>query len=142
MIARADRSLVGLKALIVDDEPMALRLLERLLDGFGAGPIATAEDGYEALEVIKARGAPDVVICDWAMPRMSGLELLQRVRTTNAELPFLMLTGSADIKSVMEAKRNGVTAYIKKPFSREELQRKLKVIARVQAHRNLRRRLG
>jgi two-component system chemotaxis response regulator CheY len=141
MIARADRSLVGLKVLIVDDEPMALRLLQRLLDGFGAGPVVTAEDGNEALEAIKARGVPDVVICDWSMPRMSGLELLQRVRTINAELPFLMLTGSADVRSVMEAKRNGVTAYIRKPFSREELQRKLKVIARVQAHRNLRRRV-
>lgn len=77
----------------------------------------------------------DVILCDWNMPRLSGLELLKQIRTCGPDLPFLMITGNADLEAVVEAKTYGVTGYIRKPFSADQLRKKLNVISRIVSHR-------
>ena len=63
----------------------------------------------------------NVIICDWNMPNMNGVEFLRQLRSVDAEIPFLMVTGRTDVNSVVEAKSSGVTAYISKPFSPQQL---------------------
>ncbi len=70
----------------------------------------------------------DLVLCDWNMPGMSGLDFLRQVRSVGLEIPFLMVTGRADKESVIEAKDAGVSAYIAKPFSQTQLEAKLRIL--------------
>ena len=130
----------GMRVLLVEDNPQALNLTKRMLATAGVTQILTAGDGKEALEVLDtpdAEEAVDVVLCDWNMPVMNGLELLKHVRADDQELMFIMITGQADKSSVIEAKSEGINGFIKKPFSQEELVKKLNVVSRVIAHRKL-----
>ncbi|MFM2045652.1 MAG: hypothetical protein RLY86_4228, partial [Pseudomonadota bacterium] len=72
----------------------------------------------------------DIIICDWAMPRLSGIELLHEVRQMYPGIPFLMQTGHGTRDHVMEAKMKGVSAFIVKPFSGAQLEVKLRQMAR------------
>ena len=65
------------------------------------------------------------------MPKLSGLDVLRQIRTVDPDMPFIMITGAADSDSVIAAKTSGVTAYIAKPFSQDELKKKLKLILRL-----------
>lgn len=127
-----------LKVLLVEDEFEALNLVKSMLISMGITQIYTAKNGLEAMQFLGEFDCDDlinVILCDWNMPRMSGLELLKQIRTVDPNVPFLMITGTADITSVSEAKAAGVTAYIKKPFSQDELKKKLVILARILAHR-------
>ncbi len=125
-----------LKVLAVEDSTEAMNLIRNMLKEIGINQVYTATDGKQALDFLgECEDLIDVVIADWHMPRMTGLELLKQLRTVDPELPFLMITGAADFDSVVEAKANDVTGFIKKPYSAIELQKKLKVVARINAHR-------
>ena len=129
-------SLTDLQVLVVDDQANALNLIKDMLKGFGIQSVHTAGDAAGALELLNDRSdLVDVVLCDWSMPEMSGLELLKEVRKKHRDLPFIMVTGTADPSSVLAAKDGGVTGYIRKPFSSEELRKKMNTVARVKAHR-------
>ena len=69
------------------------------------------------------------------MPNMTGVELLRQVRSVDADMPFIMITGRKDQDSVLEAKAAGITGYITKPFSIVELERKVRAIAKISALR-------
>ncbi len=69
------------------------------------------------------------------MPRMSGLEVLKQIRTCDPDLPFIMVTGNAEQDAVVEAKSLGITGYIKKPFSADQLMKKLALVQRIVEHR-------
>ena len=115
-----------IRLLVVDDNLQAVRLVRMLLHDLGCTQIYTAKDGREALEFLGACDElVDGVISDWNMPRMPGIELLRQVRTVYPEMPFLMLTGRATIDAVKEARTHGVTAYLAKPFSPDQLQQKV-----------------
>lgn len=77
----------------------------------------------------------DIILCDWNMPQLTGMELLRQIRTCDPDMPFIMLTGLADFEAVTEAKSCGVTGYIKKPFSADQLRKKLSLVSRIIAHR-------
>lgn len=73
----------------------------------------------------------ELLLLDWSMPRMTGLELLQRIRASErefADIPVLAITAEAEERSIIEAVRHGVTDYIVKPFTPDTLERKLKDI--------------
>ena len=124
--------LKDLRVLVVEDSFQAVALIRGMLTDFGITQIYTAKDGKEALDFLgTCDELIDVVMCDWNMPRMSGLEVLRQVRTVDPDMPFLMVTGAADPDSVLAAKSNGVTAYIAKPFSANILKKKLNVVARL-----------
>ncbi len=123
------RDMGTLRILLADDEPAARGYVEMILRDLGITDIATVEDGREALVCFEERQADfDLVICDWKMPRLSGLEFLKLVRAARPELPFLMVTALATIIAVEEAMAHDVTAYIAKPFSPEQLEEKILVL--------------
>ena len=132
------QDLTDLRILLVEDSFEAMNLARSMLKDLGITQVFTAKDGMEALDLLNACDGEDFVdaiICDWNMPRLTGLDLLKQIRTCDPDLPFLMMTGIADLASVTEAKALGVTGYIKKPFSSDELKKKLGIISRVIAHR-------
>lgn len=122
--------LPDLKVLIVEDQPEARRMLREVLEQqFGILQIFESPHGEDALQFMESSlDFIDIVICDWNMPEMSGLDLLRKVRAIAPEMPFLMVTGRGDLDSVVEAKSSGVTGYIRKPFSCEQLEAKLRII--------------
>ena len=127
-----------LKVLLVEDSFESLNLIRNMLQDLGVTQIYTAKNGMEALElmgVFDGDDGVDVILCDWNMPRMSGLDLLKQLRTCDPDLPFIMITGLADCDSVTEAKSYGVTGYIKKPFSTDELEKILRLASRIILHR-------
>jgi two-component system response regulator AtoC len=110
--------------LAVDDEPSMLRLLEISLRQAGYQAL-TARDGREALEVINGQKV-DCVVTDLHMPRMDGLQLLKEIRKTDTELPVIIVTAQGEIKSAIEAMKNGASDYILRPFDLEELELAIK----------------
>ncbi len=124
------KTLAYLMVLVVEDDPLARKILERVLGAFGVSQVFTADDGKYAQEFLETSGLlVDIIICDWRMPRMSGLELLQRIRITHPDMPFMMLTGSRDMESVMAAKKFNVDAYVAKPYTPQILKQKLVELA-------------
>lgn len=123
--------------LVVDDNPQVISLTKHMLLEMGCSQVFTAKDGHEALDFISMFGENDidVVLCDWNMPRVTGFEVLKQVRTVDPDMPFLMVTGVADYDSVMQCKALGITGYIKKPFSKDDLRRKMQTVAHIIAHR-------
>lgn len=118
-----------LKVLIVDDQQEIRSMIRGMLMEMGITQTFEASDGKEALSFSDAAiDMIDIVICDWNMPRMSGVEFLRQMRSVMPDMPFLMVTGRSDVESVSEAKACGVTAYIRKPFSPAQLETKLRVI--------------
>ena len=115
-----------IKVLIVEDDAEARNSYRHMLMAMGITQVFTSSDGKQGLQFMDlAIDECSLVICDWNMPRMTGVELLRQLRTVNPSLPFLMVTGRADLDSVKEAKMAGVTGYIRKPFSLNELRAKL-----------------
>ena len=124
------REIDELKVLVVDDNPQARTMIRMMCKELGISQVFTANDGKEALDFLgSCEDLVDVVICDWKMPRMTGIELLQQVRTVDPDLPFLMLTGLANADSVIAARESGVSAYLRKPFSAEQLEQKIRTLA-------------
>ena len=112
--------------LIVDDSSVVRSVVRKLLIQLGFKNIDEAPDGEAALAKISdARFA--LVISDWNMGQMSGKVLLEQVRANKeyASLPFVMMTADPSIDKLVEAKHAGVTCFIKKPFSRDDLQAKI-----------------
>ena len=106
--------------LAVDDEPNMLRLLEISLRQAGYQPI-TAKDGREALDIIRSQ-AVDCVVSDLHMPRMDGLQLLKEIRKDDRELPVIIVTAQGEVKTAIEAMKNGASDYILRPFDLEVLE--------------------
>ncbi len=88
-----------------------------------------AEEGEQALKKMN-EDTIDLVISDWNMPRMTGIDFLKAIRADGAmkELPFLMVTSEADKEKIMEAVQAGVNQYIVKPFNATQLEEKIKEI--------------
>lgn len=104
-------------------------MLKNMLTEIGVSQVFEANDGREGLRFIdSAFDLVDMVLCDWNMPHMDGISLLQQIRSVNADMPFLMVTGRGDLSSVANAKSAGVSAYILKPFSLTQLEAKLRIV--------------
>ena len=124
--------LADLKVLAVEDNVQARALLRSTMKELGIDQIFMAKDGKEALDFLgDCDDMINVIICDWNMPRVTGLEILRQVRTVDSDIPFMMVTGAADRESVSIAKENGVTSYLTKPYSQDDLGKKLKQILRI-----------
>ena len=125
----ADYNLERVNFLIIDDNKHMRTLVKGILIALGARGIVEASDGADVFKEMR-HFAADIIICDWNMPRMSGLDLLKQVRMTMPEMPFLMVTARGTIDSVMAAKKSGVSGYVVKPFSPAELEQKVVALAR------------
>ena len=114
--------------LVVDDNIQITRLLKDVLNIFGFKDVGVEHDGHAALRALydKKYG---FMILDWQMPGMSGLECVQTLRkiedSQNRFIPIIMLTGKADTDSVREARDAGITEFLVKPFTAEELKKRV-----------------
>jgi two-component system chemotaxis response regulator CheY len=118
-----------MNVLVVDDAATMRRIVRSLLRELGIKNVREAEDGEIALEDLKRQRA-DLVVSDWAMPKMTGIELLRAIRQDEAlkDTPVLMVTAESKKENIMEAVQAGVNNYIVKPFNSKTLEEKLNKI--------------
>lgn len=114
--------------LVVDDDPSERQGLAELLNAWGY-EVDTADDGADALDHL-ARTQPQAVLTDIRMPRLDGLQLLERIRQRYATLPVLVLTGQGSKEAVIECLRLHANDYIEKPIHGEELKQRLADLVR------------
>ncbi len=112
-----------LRIMVVDDMSTSRGLITQALDAFGIRNVAAVADGKSALEAI-ARAPVHLVISDFNMPGMSGLQLLQHLRQNTATrgTGFILITGRADRETIETGRRLGMNNFIKKPFTPQELR--------------------
>ncbi len=116
----------GMSILVVDDFSTMRRIIKGLLQDLGFANITEADDGLTALSLLKA-GNFDLLITDWNMPGMQGVELLRQVRADERmkKLPVLMLTAEAKREQIVAAAQAGVSGYVIKPFTAATLKEKI-----------------
>jgi DNA-binding NtrC family response regulator len=108
------------KILIVDDELDMLELLELIITDRTSYQVVTASNPLEVPELLEAGGF-DLLISDLRMPQMDGMELLDRARKIDPQLPYIILTAYGTVESAIEAMRKGALDYITKPFRQEQI---------------------
>jgi two-component system chemotaxis response regulator CheY len=120
---------MNMPILLVDDYKTMLRIIRNLLKQLGFDNVDEANDGSEALQRLRDRPY-GLVISDWNMAPMTGLELLQEVRADGRlkDTPFIMITAESKAENVVAAKKAGVNNYIVKPFNAETLKQKLTTV--------------
>lgn len=113
-----------MKVLVVDDDVVSRMVLMHLIDGCGKFDIAEAEDGADGWQQLEAGLRPGIIFCDLRMPRLSGIELLQRVRAHEelAQVPFVLVSSATDKDTVQQATLAGATGYIVKPFQSDQVR--------------------
>lgn len=115
-----------MKILLVDDSRTMRNIQKKTLAALGEVEFAEAGDGVEALAAIAAN--PDgfqLVMVDWNMPNMNGLELITKIRETDKKTPLVMATTEAEKQRVIDAIRAGVNNYVVKPFTPDSLLEKV-----------------
>ncbi|MEE8607712.1 MAG: response regulator [Nitrospiraceae bacterium] len=117
---------INMPILIVDDYKTMLRIIRNLLKQLDFNNVDEASDGAEALKLLREKNF-ELVISDWNMEPMTGLQLLREVRSDIKlkKLPFIMITAESKTENVVAAKEAGVSNYIVKPFNAETLKQKL-----------------
>jgi len=120
---------LNMPVLIVDDYKTMLRIIRNLLKQIGFENVAEASDGNEALSKLREKSF-NLVISDWNMEPMTGLQLLKEVRKDEKlrSLPFVMITAESKAENVISAREAGVSNYIVKPFNAETLKGKLQSV--------------
>lgn len=123
------KDMATLRVLLAEDEAQARAYVRMILRDLGVVSITEVEDGHAAVSCFTGHEQDfDIIICDWKMPRLSGLDFLKLVRVARPDMPFLMVTGLATMIAVEEAMAHDVTAYIAKPFAPEQLEEKLLIL--------------
>ena len=119
----------SIKILIVDDYKTMLRIIRNVLRQIGLLNVDEANDGAEAFAMLK-QGDYGLVISDWNMQPITGLDLLQQVRADDklSKLPFIMVTAESKVENIIAAKQAGVSNYVVKPFSAETLRSKIDTV--------------
>ncbi|EFL52146.1 response regulator receiver protein [Solidesulfovibrio fructosivorans JJ]] len=127
LAARALRGAAKPKLLVVDDEEIARMNMAHVLGKEGY-EVRTAGDGLEALDVLTAGFAADVVVTDLKMERLDGMELLRRLRRTAPDAAVVMVTGFATVGTAVEALRAGAAHYLGKPVNLDELKKTVREV--------------
>lgn len=117
-----------LTVLVVEDTAPMRKLITSVLETLGVGRVYAAENGERGFEIFK-RENPDIVIADWHMEPMSGIELTREIRTNmmspNRMVPIVLVTGYSALNRVSDARDAGVTEFLVKPFSANDLAKRI-----------------
>ena len=118
-----------MRTLVIDDDSAMLSIISSILTGFGC-EVITASNGQEGLDRMTEFGPPDVVLVDWNMPVMNGLEFIKLVRKNPKfdGLPIVMVTTELEMSQLALTFDAGVSEYIMKPFSPIMIQEKLQMV--------------
>ena len=116
----------GITILVVDDYALTRDMIRSILKQLGFQNVVAVEDGKKALERMNSETV-DLIICDWNMPLLSGIDVLRAMRADEKlkDIPFVMLTAEAYKENVVEAVKSGVTEYVSKPFTAQVLADKI-----------------
>jgi two-component system, chemotaxis family, chemotaxis protein CheY len=119
-----------MSVLVVDDVAFVRRELKVQLRKLGFDNVDVAENGRQALELMRSGKRYGLVISDWVMAPMDGIELLQEIRRDQdlGQTPFIMITGNIQPEQVVAAKKAGVNSYIAKPFNVVTLKQRLESV--------------
>lgn len=126
---RQSISMQTARVLIAEDNKESANMLLALLEDFGIKHIDTAKDGRDAFDRIKSAEDPyDIILCDWDMPELSGIQVHQKAKASNTlrGAHFCMVTGISEAKKIREAIQQGVNDYIVKPIDGNVLEEKIK----------------
>ncbi len=118
-----------MQALVIDDDPAILLMMTSILNGLGY-QVTTAVDGKQGLQELTDSILPDVVLVDWNMPIMNGLEFVKTVRSQTQfnQLPIIMVTTELEMSQVALSADAGISEYIMKPFSPIMIIEKLQMV--------------
>lgn len=116
-----------MRLLVVDDSSTMRRIIRNTLERLGHTDVIEAEHGVEAWEKLSTDESVKVVITDWNMPEMNGLDLVKKIRAEQkyADMPIIMVTTEGGKAEVITALKAGVNNYIVKPFTPQVLKEKL-----------------
>ena len=119
-----------MKVLVVDDSSTMRRIIVNTLARLGYKDVVQGADGLEAWEAMQANPDVNVVITDWNMPNMNGLELVKKIRAEEKyiDVPIIMVTTEGGKAEVITALKAGVNNYIVKPFTPQVLKEKLQAV--------------
>ena len=117
---------MAIKILIIDDEPMIIKILSHLLS-LDDYKIISAVDGVEGIEKFDAEN-PDFVLLDMKMPKMDGMETLKRLRRKSQTVPIVIMTGNNDKEIEDESFWNGSSAYVEKPFAYDKVKKMIEFL--------------
>lgn len=119
-----------MRALVVDDSRAIRMMLKKMLLEEGFTEVLEAGDGQEALDRIDESGEPDVMLVDWNMPVMNGLELIRAVRKGRGlrSVPIVMVTTETEYDQMVKALAAGANEYVMKPFTRDVIVSKLEIL--------------
>jgi two-component system chemotaxis response regulator CheY len=131
-MSELQQTLSGLRVLVAEDDAMAGKLVRGALRVAGITDVVYCRDGAQAVKALDAEpGTFQLVISDWNMPTISGIDLLRYVRMHHGGVKFIMLTGRLKSDSVLQAKALRVDGYVAKPFSPEALKKKVEALFRL-----------
>jgi len=122
----------NMKILVVDDFATMRKIVRNILRQIGLTNVKEADDGASALPMVQGEQF-DLIVSDWNMPKMNGLDFLKAVRAdpSTKATPFLMVTAEALKENIIAATQAGVSNYIVKPFNAQTLEDKIKKIFKV-----------
>jgi len=124
----------SLTVIVVDDEPLMVELLSRTLRDLGHETVATGSDGLQAVELAR-KHQPDLIIIDYAMPNMDGMDASEIIMKEMA-IPIVLSTGRTDDATLQRARKADIHSYLVKPFHREQLKTAI-TMAMVRHHEKL-----
>jgi putative two-component system response regulator len=132
-----DADLLGAKILIVDDEPINVKVVRKHLQGAGYRNFVTTSDSTQAMKTLRAE-QPDVVLLDVMMPQVNGLQILEWIRGDERfqHLPVIILTASTDSQTKLSALELGATDFLAKPVDPHELAPRLRNVLIVKSHQD------
>lgn len=111
--------------LIIEDEPSIYNFLRQGLEEEGY-IISIATDGRKGLELFEEK-IPDLILLDWLLPKMNGIDVCKTIRSKDTVIPILFLTAKDTVQETIEGLQSGANDYIRKPFSFEELLERIKI---------------
>lgn len=110
-----------MKVLVVDDSSMIRRLIKNALTQAGFSQISEATNGQEAVDQTRETSDFGLILMDWNMPKVTGLEAVKAIRSSGNQTPIIMVTTEAEKSRVVEAIKAGINDYLVKPFTPDQL---------------------